>query len=204
MMLSCMHGHTPALPVLYYGAVPYSDYAVVIFHAMHRGWCILDCGLALVHDLCLGYGAHFNPVVTAAIICAGRDTEQASTRPFHRRSESHYARMDGRRHLFGVPICRWYRRGLHLHQYLQQAFNLGLTHGHTMGQQPLRDLAHLLVMFRCAQRCSARVQAGKDQFDGIAIDFVVAAGAYSGVGISMGSSIQHLPSVSTHPVPTWA
>merc|ERR1719174_1612054 len=71
--------------------------------------------------------------------------------------------------------------GMHL------AFNLSPTKGHSWWQACLVELIYTFMLcFVVLNVAASKVHAGKNQFYGIAIGFVIVAGAYSGGSVSMG------------------
>jgi len=68
------------------------------------------------------------------------------------------------------------------------SFNLAPTPGHTFMQAALAEIIYtfMLCFVVLNVACSKRDGNGKNQYYGLAIGFVIVAGAYSGGGISMG------------------
>jgi len=67
------------------------------------------------------------------------------------------------------------------------SFNLAPTKGHTLWQAGLAEVLYTFMLcFVVLNVAASNVHAGKNQFYGIAIGFVIVAGAYSGGSVSMG------------------
>merc|ERR1719253_2500270 len=67
------------------------------------------------------------------------------------------------------------------------SFKLGPTPGHSTWQAGLAEVLYTFMLcFVVLNTAASNVHAGKNQFYGIAIGFVIVAGAYSGGSISMG------------------
>jgi len=67
------------------------------------------------------------------------------------------------------------------------SFNLAPTAGHSTWQAGLAEVFYTFMLcFVVLNTAASNVHAGKNQFYGIAIGFVIVAGAYSGGSISMG------------------
>merc|ERR1719331_1239398 len=67
------------------------------------------------------------------------------------------------------------------------SFNLQPTKGHTAAQAGIAELLYTFMLcFVVLNVAASNVHAGKNQFYGLAIGFVVVAGAYSGGSVSMG------------------
>lgn len=68
-----------------------------------------------------------------------------------------------------------------------KSFNLGPTPGHTLWQAGLAEVLYTFMLcFVVLNTAASKVHGGKDQFYGLAIGFVIVAGAYSGGSVSMG------------------
>jgi len=68
-----------------------------------------------------------------------------------------------------------------------ESFNLQPQKGHTMIQAGLAELLYTFMLcFVVLNVACSNVHAGKNQFYGLAIGFVIVAGAYSGGSVSMG------------------
>jgi len=68
-----------------------------------------------------------------------------------------------------------------------ESFNLQPTKGHSWWQAGLAELLYTFMLcFVVLNVAASKFHAGKNQFYGIAIGFVVVAGAYSGGSVSMG------------------
>jgi len=68
-----------------------------------------------------------------------------------------------------------------------ESFNLAPTKGHSLWQAGLAELLYTFMLcFVVLNVAASNVHAGKNQFYGLAIGFVIVAGAYSGGSISMG------------------
>jgi len=68
-----------------------------------------------------------------------------------------------------------------------ESFNLQPTKGHTAWQAGLAEILYTFMLcFVVLNVAASKVHGGKNQFYGLAIGFVVVAGAYSGGSVSMG------------------
>jgi len=68
-----------------------------------------------------------------------------------------------------------------------ESFNLAPTKGHTWWQAALAETLYTFMLcFVVLNVAASKVHAGKNQFYGLAIGFVIVAGAYSGGSVSMG------------------
>jgi len=68
-----------------------------------------------------------------------------------------------------------------------KSFNLQPTKGHTMLQAGMAELLYTFMLcFVVLNVAASKKHAGKNQFYGLAIGFVIVAGAYSGGSVSMG------------------
>jgi aquaporin Z len=68
-----------------------------------------------------------------------------------------------------------------------KSFNLAPTKGHTMIQAGLAELLYTFMLcFVVLNVAASKKHGGKNQFYGLAIGFVIVAGAYSGGSVSMG------------------
>merc|ERR1719454_492754 len=68
-----------------------------------------------------------------------------------------------------------------------QSFNLAPTKGHTMIQAGLAEVLYTFMLcFVVLNVAASKRHSGKNQFYGLAIGFVIVAGAYSGGSVSMG------------------
>jgi aquaporin Z len=68
-----------------------------------------------------------------------------------------------------------------------ESFNLQPTKGHNVMQAGLAELLYTFMLcFVVLNVAASNVHAGKNQFYGLAIGFVIVAGAYSGGSVSMG------------------
>merc|ERR1719217_328638 len=68
-----------------------------------------------------------------------------------------------------------------------KSFNLAPTKGHTMIQAGLAELLYTFMLcFVVLNVAASNKHGGKNQFYGLAIGFVIVAGAYSGGSVSMG------------------
>merc|ERR550514_806999 len=68
-----------------------------------------------------------------------------------------------------------------------ESFNLQPTKGHSAWQAGLAELLYTFMLcFVVLNVAASNVHGGKNQFYGLAIGFVVVAGAYSGGSVSMG------------------
>merc|ERR1719424_2170869 len=69
----------------------------------------------------------------------------------------------------------------------KESFNLAPTAGHSMWQAGLAEMLYTFMLcFVVVNVAASEVHAGKNQFYGIALGFVIVAGAYSGGSVSMG------------------
>merc|ERR1719157_214833 len=67
------------------------------------------------------------------------------------------------------------------------SFNLAPTKGHSWWQAGLAETLYTFMLcFVVLNVAASNVHGGKNQFYGIAIGFVIVAGAYSGGSVSMG------------------
>jgi len=68
-----------------------------------------------------------------------------------------------------------------------ESFNLAPTKGHSLWQAGLAEILYTFMLcFVVLNVACSKVHAGKNQFYGLAIGFVIVAGAYSGGSVSMG------------------
>merc|ERR1719178_613046 len=68
-----------------------------------------------------------------------------------------------------------------------KSFNLAPTKGHSMIQAGVAELLYTFMLcFVVLNVAASNKHGGKDQFYGLAIGFVIVAGAYSGGAVSMG------------------
>merc|ERR1719174_3140132 len=73
------------------------------------------------------------------------------------------------------------------HAFFGDAFNLGPAKGHTMVQAGVAELIYTFMLcFVVLNVAASNKHGGKNQFYGLAIGFVIVAGAYSGGSVSMG------------------
>jgi aquaporin Z len=69
----------------------------------------------------------------------------------------------------------------------KDSFHLQPAHGHTMRQAALAEMLYTFMLcFVVLNVAASKFHAGKNQFYGLAIGFVIVAGAYSGGSVSMG------------------
>merc|ERR1719281_1639816 len=68
-----------------------------------------------------------------------------------------------------------------------ESFNLAPTKGHSLIQAGIAEMLYTFMLcFVVLNVATSKKHAGKNQFYGIAIGFVIVAGAYSGGSVSMG------------------
>merc|ERR1719504_305687 len=87
----------------------------------------------------------------------------------------------------GVQIVAGIAAGLCYLAMFGQSFNLAPTKGHSWWQAGLAELLYTFMLcFVVLNVAASNVHGGKNQFYGLAIGFVIVAGAYSGGSVSMG------------------
>merc|ERR1719353_1313071 len=87
----------------------------------------------------------------------------------------------------GVQIVGGICAGLCYLAMFGHSFNLAPTKGHTWWQAGLAEVLYTFMLcFVVLTVAASKKHAGQNQFYGLAIGFVIVAGAYSGGSISMG------------------
>merc|ERR1719269_563232 len=87
----------------------------------------------------------------------------------------------------GVQIVAGILAGFWYLGMFGEAFNLQPTKGHTWFQAGMAETLYTFMLcFVVLNVAASNVHAGKNQFYGLAIGFVIVAGAYSGGSVSMG------------------
>merc|ERR1719217_1465590 len=128
--------------------------------------CVLT---VMIYALGKSSGANFNPAVSVAL---------GITKKMEWGEVVKYAVTQ----LVG-GICAG---GLYLGMF-GKSFNLAPTKGHSMIQAGLAELLYTFMLcFVVLNVAASKVHGGKNQFYGLAIGFVIVAGAYSGGSVSMG------------------
>merc|ERR1740130_2530464 len=128
--------------------------------------CVLT---VMIYALGKSSGANFNPAVSVALGIAGKlPWDQVAIYSV-------------------VQIVAGILAGFAYLGTFGDSFNLEPQKGHTMIQAGIAELIYtfMLCFVVLNVACSKR-HAGKDQFYGLAIGFVIVAGAYSGGSVSMG------------------
>jgi len=128
--------------------------------------CVLT---VMIYALGKSSGANFNPAVSLALGIAGKlPWDQVAIYSV-------------------VQIVAGILAGFFYLATFGDSFNLQPTKGHTMMQAGIAELLYtfMLCFVVLNVACSKR-HAGKNQFYGLAIGFVIVAGAYSGGSVSMG------------------
>jgi len=128
--------------------------------------CVLT---VMIYALGKSSGANFNPAVSTALGVAGKlPWDQVGIYSV-------------------IQIVAGIVAGVCYRTMFGKAFNLAPIKGHTMLQAGLAELLYTFMLcFVVLNVAASRVHAGKDQFYGLAIGFVIVAGAYSGGSVSMG------------------
>jgi len=130
--------------------------------------CVLT---VMIYALGKSSGGNFNPAVSVALGVAGK-------MPWNEVMMYFLVQIAG-----GIAAAFAYV-GLFGMQY---AFNLGPTKGHTWWQACLCETIYTFMLcFVVLNVAASKVHAGNNQFYGLAIGFVVVAGAYGAGGVSMG------------------
>merc|ERR1719181_2023141 len=123
----------------------------------------------MIYALGKSSGANFNPAVSFALGLAGK-MEWVEV--------AIYA---------AVQIVAGICAGLCYLAMFRDSFNLEPTAGHSWWQAGLAETLYTFMLcFVVLNVAASNVHGGKNQFYGIAIGFVIVAGAYSGGSISMG------------------
>jgi aquaporin Z len=116
-------------------------------------------------------GAHFNPAVSVALGCAGKMEDKGGWEQVVT-----YCCVQ----IF-AGICA----GVFYVMTFGESFNLKPLPGHTWLQAGLAELLYTFVLCFVVLNVTSKIHGG-DEFYGLAIGFVIIAGAYSGGSISMG------------------
>jgi len=128
--------------------------------------CVLT---VMIYALGKSSGANFNPAVSFALGLANKMAWK---------EVAIYA---------CVQIVAGITAGLCYLAMFGESFNLAPTKGHTWWQAGLAEMLYTFMLcFVVLNVAASNVHAGKNQFYGIAIGFVIVAGAYSGGAVSMG------------------
>jgi len=128
--------------------------------------CVL---MVMIYALGKSSGANFNPAVSVAL---------GLTNKLEWNEVAIYA---------GVQTLAGILAGLCYVGMFGASFNLVPTAGHTWWQAGLAEMLYTFMLcFVVLNVAASNKHAGKDQFYGIAIGFVIVAGAYSGGSVSMG------------------
>jgi len=128
--------------------------------------CVLT---VMIYALGKSSGANFNPAVSFALGLANK---------LEWKEVAIYAVVQ-----IVAGICA----GLCYTGMFGESFNLAPTKGHSWWQAGLAEMFYTFMLcFVVLNVAASNVHAGKNQFYGLAIGFVIVAGAYSGGSISMG------------------
>merc|ERR1719163_1042685 len=128
--------------------------------------CVLT---VMIYALGKSSGANFNPAVSLTLGLAGK---------LEWMEVAIYA---------GVQIVAGICAGLCYLAMFGESFNLAPTKGHSLWQAGLAEVLYTFMLcFVVLNVAASNVHAGKNQFYGLAIGFVIVAGAYSGGSVSMG------------------
>jgi len=129
--------------------------------------CVLT---VMIYALGKSSGANFNPAVSVALGLAGKMDDWAEV--------GKYCVVQV---LAGIIAggCYFIKFG--------EAFNLAPTKGHSWWQAAMAETLYTFMLcFVVLNVAASGVHGGKNQFYGLAIGFVIVAGAYSGGSVSMG------------------
>jgi len=128
--------------------------------------CILT---VMIYALGKSSGANFNPAVSLALgLCEKLPWKDVAI-------------------YMGVQLVAGICAGLCYLAMFGESFNLAPTKGHTWWQAGLAEMLYTFMLcFVVLNVAASKVHAGKNQFYGLAIGFVIVAGAYSGGSVSMG------------------
>jgi len=128
--------------------------------------CVLT---VMIYALGKSSGANFNPAVSLALgICNKLEWAEAGI-------------------YMGVQLAGGILAGFCYFGVFGDAFNLGPTKGHNWWQAGLAEVLYTFMLcFVVLNVAASTVHGGKNQFYGLAIGFVIVAGAYSGGSVSMG------------------
>lgn len=130
--------------------------------------CVLT---VMIYALGKSSGANFNPAVSVAL---------GITKKLEWKEVGVYVAVQS---LAGIMagFCYIFMFGQ------SKSFNLGPTPGHSLWQAGLAEVLYTFMLcFVVLNTAASKVHGGKNQFYGIAIGFVIVAGAYSGGSVSMG------------------
>jgi len=128
--------------------------------------CVLT---VMIYALGKSSGANFNPAVSVALgLCNKLDWDQVAI-------------------YCVVQVLAGISAGLCYLAMFEESFNLEPTKGHTWWQAGMAETLYTFMLcFVVLNVAASKKHAGKNQFYGIAIGFVIVAGAYSGGSVSMG------------------
>merc|ERR1711865_325821 len=123
----------------------------------------------MIYALGKSSGANFNPAVSVALgLCDKLAWKEVAI----------YS---------GVQLVAGICAGLCYLAMFGESFNLAPTKGHSWWQAGLAEVLYTFMLcFVVLNVAAPNVHAGKNQFYGLAIGFVIVAGAYSGGAVSMG------------------
>merc|ERR1711865_379738 len=123
----------------------------------------------MIYALGKSSGANFNPAVSVALgLCDKLAWKEVAI----------YS---------GVQLVAGICAGLCYLAMFGESFNLAPTKGHSWWQAGLAEVLYTFMLcFVVLNVAASNVHAGKNQFYGLAIGFVIVAGAYSGGAVSMG------------------
>merc|ERR1719401_379064 len=123
----------------------------------------------MIYALGKSSGANFNPAVSLALgLCNKLEWVEVAI-------------------YMGVQLVGGIHAGFCYMGVFGESFNLAPTKGHNWWQAALAEILYTFMLcFVVLNVAASKVHAGKDQFYGIAIGFVIVAGAYSGGSVSMG------------------
>jgi len=128
--------------------------------------CVLT---VMIYALGKSSGANFNPAVSVALgLCNKLEWKEVAI----------YS---------ATQIVAGITAGLCYLAMFGTSFNLAPTKGHSTWQAGLAEFFYTFMLcFVVLNTAASKVHGGKNQFYGIAIGFVIVAGAYSGGSVSMG------------------
>merc|ERR1719352_252801 len=128
--------------------------------------CVLT---VMIYALGKSSGANFNPAVSLALgLCDKLPWSEVAIYSV-------------------VQIIAGITAGLSYQGMFGDSFNLAPTKGHSLWQAGLAEVLYTFMLcFVVLNMAASNVHAGKNQFYGLAIGFVIVAGAYSGGSVSMG------------------
>jgi len=128
--------------------------------------CVLT---VMIYALGKSSGANFNPAVSVALGLANK---------MEWKEVAIYSVVQT---VAGICACLCYLA------MFGESFNLAPTKGHTWWQAGLAETLYTFMLcFVVLNVAASKVHGGKNQFYGLAIGFVIVAGAYSGGSVSMG------------------